>query len=234
MARPKVFCIGFQKTGTTSLYAALTTLGYRTAAVVGRDFSAEQLTAEGAALCIETMKTHDAAQDMPWPLFFRELDAAFPGSKFILTVRDKDRWFASIEGHFGANADEMQAFIYGRDASAPAGNKERYVDVCARHERDVCAYFQDRSSDLLVMDLERGDGWSALCEFLGVAVPEEPFPVKNRSGERKTLSFRVRRRLGRLFGRYLAPEQICPGAHVRRSRTPPLPPPLRRRTPPAL
>lgn len=206
--RPKVFCVGFQKTGTTSLYAALTMLGYRTAAVVGRDLTAERLADEGAALCIETMKKFDAAQDMPWPLFFRELDAAYPGSKFILTVRDKERWFSSIEGHFGANADEIQAFIYGRDAAAPAGNRQRYLDICSRHERDVRAYFADRAGDLLVMDLERGDGWSELCAFLGVAIPAGPFPAKNRLADRKTLSFRLRRKLGRLCGRYLAPEQI--------------------------
>ncbi|OFW99785.1 MAG: hypothetical protein A3E78_07540 [Alphaproteobacteria bacterium RIFCSPHIGHO2_12_FULL_63_12] len=208
MARAKIFCIGFQKTGTTSLYAALTTLGYRTAAVVGRDWSAERLAAEGAALCIETMRNFDAAQDMPWPVFFRELDAAYPGSKFILTLRDADRWFSSIEGHFGANAGEMQAFVYGRDAAAPAGNRQRYLDVYARHERDVRAYFADRPGDLLVMDLERGDGWAELCGFLGLAVPSEPFPVKNRSSDRKTLSFRIRRKIGLLLGRYLAPERI--------------------------
>lgn len=208
MARPKVFCIGFQKTGTTSLYAALSALGYKTAAVVGRDWSAERLEAEGAALCIETMRDHDAAQDMPWPIFFRELDAAFPGAKFILTVRDAERWFASIEGHFGANADAMQAFVYGADAAAPSGNKARYVESMARHDRAVRAHFADRPNDLLVMDLERGDGWDELCAFLGAPVPDAPFPAKNRSSDRKTLSFRIRRKLGLLVGRYLAPERI--------------------------
>ena len=208
MARPKVFCIGFQKTGTTSLFAALTSLGYKTAAVVGRDWPAERLAAEGAELCIRTMREYDAAEDMPWPLFFRELDEAFPGARFILTVRDAERWFSSIEGHFGANPDEMQALIYGRDAAAPAGNKARYQGVYARHERDVRAHFADRPNDLLVMDLERGDGWPELCGFLGAPMPAVEFPIRNRSGDRKTLAFRVRRKVGRLFGRYLAPEQV--------------------------
>lgn len=208
MNRPKVFCIGFQKTGTTSLFAALTTLGYRTAAVVGRDWPAERLAAEGASLCIETARDFDAAQDMPWPLFFRELDRAFPGSKFILTVRNPESWFHSIEKHFGANPEEMQAFTYGRDAAAPAGNRARYLDVYARHERNVRAHFAGRPNDLLVMNLEAGDGWRELCGFLGGKIPTEPFPVKNRSDGRKTLSFRIRRKVGRLFGRYLAPEQI--------------------------
>jgi len=207
-ARPKIFCIGFQKTGTTSLHAALSRLGYRTAAVVGRDWTAERLAAEGAALCIETAKDFDAAEDMPWPVFFRELDAAYPGSKFILTVRDGERWFASIENHFGDCADEMQAFVYGRDAASPRGNRARYLEIHETHERAVRAHFADRPQDLLVMDLERGDGWRELCGFLGARVPDEPFPAKNRASDRRTLSFRIRRKLERLFGGYLAPEKI--------------------------
>lgn len=208
IVRPKVFCIGFQKTGTTSLYAALECLGYRTAAVVGRDWSAERLAAEGAGACIATARDFDAAQDMPWPIFFRDLDAAFPGSKFVLTVRDPDRWFASIEGHFGANEGEMQAFVYGRDASAPAGARTRYLETLAAHEAAVRAHFAGRPNDLLVMDLEAGDGWKELCGFLGVAVPAEPFPARNKASDRRTLSFRVRRKVGQIFGRYLAPEKI--------------------------
>lgn len=208
MDRPKVICIGFQKTGTTSLFAALTTLGYRTAAVVGRDWTAGRLAKEGAARCIETMRHHDAAQDMPWPIFFRELDAAFPGSKFILTVREPESWFRSIEGHFGANPDEMQSFVYGRSASAPAGNKARYLEVYTRHEQDVRDWFKDRPEDLLIMDLERGDGWPALCCFLGEPTPAGDFPVRNRSSDRRTLHFRLRRKVGQLLGRTLEPERI--------------------------
>lgn len=208
MIRPKVFCIGFQKTGTTSLHAALTVLGYKTASVIGRDWTAERLAAEGANACIEAARDFDAAQDMPWPLFFRELDAAFPGSKFILTTRDPDRWFASIEKHFGANEDAMQAFTYGHEAAAPAGNRKRYVERLLQHERDVAAHFAARPNDLLVIDLEAGDGWEKLCGFLGRTAPREPFPVRNRAADRDTLSFRIRRKVGRLLGRYLAPEQI--------------------------
>ncbi len=208
MPRPKVFCIGFQKTGTTSLYAALTMLGYRTAAVIGRDWSAKELALHGATACVETARNYDAAQDMPWPIYFRELDIAFPGSKFILTIRDAERWFASIEGHFGARGDAMQEFVYGESAAAPAGNKQQYLNVYRRHERDVRAHFANRPHDLLVLDLESGAGWRELCVFLGARIPSAPFPVKNRSGDRKQLLYRLRRKIGRVFGRFLAPEQI--------------------------
>ncbi len=206
--RPKVFCVGFQKTGTTSLHAALTTLGYRTAAVIGDDLSADELSARGAKLCVETARRFDAVQDMPWPVFFRELDAAYPKSKFVLTVRDAEGWFQSIDGHFGDRESEMQAFVYGRDAAAPHGNRQRYIDVFNRHNAMVRAHFADRPNDLLEMDLAAGDGWAELCGFLGAPVPQTPFPVKNRSSDRQTLSYRLRRRAMQLVGRRLAPEQI--------------------------
>ena len=205
-ARAKVFCIGFQKTGTTSLYAALTMLGYKTAAVVGRDLSAEELRDKALDLCMKAAKEHDAAQDMPWPIFFRELDAEFPDSKFILTIRDSDKWFASLEGHFGDEPGAMQEFVYGE--ASPAGNRDRYVSVYEEHERAVRIHFKDRPDDLLVMDLEAGDGWDALCGFLGAPAPDAPFPVKNRAADRARLSYKLRRRLATIFGRYLAPEQI--------------------------
>ena len=206
--RPKVFCIGFQKTGTTSLYAALTDLGYHTASVIGRDLTADELHDQGAKLCLEAAETFDAVQDMPWPLFFRELDEKFPGSKFILTVRDADGWFSSIEKHFGNEPDEMQAFIYGKETPFPEGHKNHYLDVIHAHNEAVKTYFAGRQSDLLVMDLAKGDAWGSLCDFLGCPVPNTPFPVRNKASDRETFSYRVRRKLMRIFGAYLAPEKI--------------------------
>lgn len=206
-ARPKVFCIGFQKTGTTSLHAALTRLGWRTAAVVGRGLPAETLRERALNLCLATARDFDAAEDMPWPLFFRELDAAFPGAKFILTMRDEENWYRSITAHFGDRPDEMQRFIYGDDAPCPAGHRERYIEVYRRHNDAVRAWFAARPDDLLILDLAAGDGWERLCEFLGVDAPAEPFPERNRSADRRSLVFRLRRRLAMAFGKYLSPEE---------------------------
>jgi hypothetical protein len=102
----------------------------------------------------------------------------------------------------------MQAFVYGRDAAAPAGNKARYLETLRQHEAAVRAHFADRPDDLLVMNLEAGDGWRELCAFLGAPVPAEPFPTRNKASDRKALLFRVRRKLLRVVGRYLAPEAI--------------------------
>ncbi|MEM9312603.1 MAG: sulfotransferase family protein [Pseudomonadota bacterium] len=197
---PKVFCVGLQKTGTSSVRDALAGLGYRVAGVFGRDVKLDELRATFVERGLKIAAEHDAVEDMPWPLMYRELDKAFPGSKFILTVRDTDRWYASIAGHFGANPYHIQQLTYGEDAPAPVGYEARYRDVYDAHNKAVRAYFADRPEDLLELWLERGHGWKELGDFLGLdAVPEGPFVHTNSSLQRNSLYSRLRKRLAK-FG----------------------------------
>lgn len=196
--RPKVFCIGFQKTGTSSMRDALQRLGYRVIGVYGRNQTLAQLRETYVEQGIALARQHDAVEDMPWPLIFRELDAAFPGSRFVLTLRDTDRWYRSIAGHFGANPYHIQQLTYGEDAPAPVGHEQRYRQVYEAHNTAVRKYFAGRPQDLLVMELEKGDGWAKLGEFLGVPVPEGPFVRTNTSGQRSSLLERVRKKLYRI------------------------------------
>jgi hypothetical protein len=98
----KVFCIGWQKTGTTSMGAALKILGYR---VGGWESVNGQLVLswhEGnLAPIIARAQKFEAFEDFPWPLVYRELDARFYASKFVLTVRkDEQTWLRSFRSHF--------------------------------------------------------------------------------------------------------------------------------------
>jgi hypothetical protein len=203
----KVFCIGFHKTGTTSLYAALTQLGFKVTGPIEERWSAERLRREGAKLCVEIARRYDAVEDMPWPIFFRELDAAYPGSKFILSLREPGAWFASIEKHFGEGDNEMHRFIYGDAHGSAPRSRERWIAVKTAHEAAVRAHFLGRA-DLLEMDLARGDGWEKLCPFLAVRAPSTPFPVKNTSADRQTVAYRLKRKVIRALGRTPRPERL--------------------------
>ena len=95
----KVFCIGFNKTGTTSVKVAFKELGYR----VGNQPVAEGFITDWArrdfSRIIDYCNTAEAFQDIPFSLpdTYQSLDAAFPGSKFILTVRENaDIWNRSL------------------------------------------------------------------------------------------------------------------------------------------
>lgn len=205
---PKIFCLGFQKTGTTSLYAALTTLGYRVTGSVCVDWELEKLQAEGLQHCIDVMTDFDAAEDMPWPLFYRELDEAFPGSKFILTVRESESWFSSLDNHFGEVDTPLSALTYSKEFSTARGNKDRYIARYERHNAEVREYFKNRSGDFLEMSLADGDGWDELCALLGKSIPPTPFPAKNKSTDRKSLAYRLKRKFLLMTGQSPQPEHM--------------------------
>lgn len=204
MARPKVFGIGFHKTATSSLAEALKVLGYR---VTGPNGAQDPDIAETLGpLTRDLSARYDAFQDNPWPLVYAEMDRLHPGSRFVLTVRDPDRWIASVVRHFGDRSTPMREMIYGPGKGAPLGHEAHYVARMQQHNDAVLRYFADRPEDLLVVDLTRGDGWEALCGFLGHPVPGRPFPHANTAAEREaaaTPAGALRRRLRRLGRRLL-------------------------------
>ena len=97
----------------------------------------------------------------------------------------------------------MRKLIYGAEAGAPEGNESIYLERYRRHSEEVREYFKDRPQHLLIMDLTAGDGWQALCDFLGHEAPDKPFPRANTAESRRAepMLKRIRRRLIRLFGR---------------------------------
>jgi hypothetical protein len=174
--KPKVFCVGFQKTGTVTLRACLRKLGYR---VCSARYDLIPAVREGDLARVRAVvEAYDAFRDNPWPLLFRELDSAYPASRFILSVREEKRWIKSVVNHLGVGPDRMQRLVYG--TAFPGGFEHVYLQRFREHNADVVRHFAARPSDLLVVDWEAGDGWEKLCGFLGHEVPSAPFPHRNR------------------------------------------------------
>ena len=172
----KIFGIGFQKTGTVSFAKALRTLGYRVCDA--RYDMIDAVKEKNLAPVFALADRFDAVRDNPWPLVFRKLDARYPGSKFVLTIRDDTRWIKSVVNHLGVAPDRMQQLVYGR--GAPGGYEEVFLERYRRHNAEVQAHFKDRPSDLLVVDWEKGQGWGELCGLVGREIPNLPFPHANR------------------------------------------------------
>ena len=177
--KPKVFCIGFHKTGTTTLEVALKKLGYRVTGCFGtKDPDIASKVHEMAYAMVERF---DAFEDNPWPILYKDLDTRFPGSKFILTRRPSDAWIRSQVKDFATTETPMRRWIYGEDAGCPEGNEGIYVKRYERHNREVLDYFKDRPDDLLVMDIPADASWDKLCHFLGHPIPNKPFPHANKA-----------------------------------------------------
>ena len=98
MHQGKIFCVGRNKTGTTSLEQALRGFNYR----LGNQRQGELLLDDWARRdfrrIAQLAASADAFQDTPFslPFTYQTLDAAFPGSKLILTLRSSPQdWYES-------------------------------------------------------------------------------------------------------------------------------------------
>jgi len=91
----RVFGIGLSRTGTSSLARALGMLGLRTMHFPSLRFFAGQFW----GLKRRELDGYDAFTDIPVIPVYKQLDRRFPGSKFVLTVRDMDPWLDSCEGY---------------------------------------------------------------------------------------------------------------------------------------
>ena len=202
---PKVIVVGAHKTGTTSLATAMSSLGYRVAGFIIPGLDPESLrglapaTARASVVdaASSMLQEFDCAEDTPWWEIYPELDERFPGSRFILTIRDADRWLESVVQHFGNENVALHEWIYGEGVAAQ--HADRYRAHYLRHNEAVRAYFADRPDDLLVLDLQTGDGWPELCQFLGEPVPPYEFPHANARADRGNSVSRITRRIGRVI-----------------------------------
>lgn len=192
--KKKVIIIGMQRTGTTSLGEALLILGY---SVLGTPIGlSESLLNNDFNPALEMAKPFDALQDLPWLFLFKELDEKYPGSKFILTNREENKWIQSMLDHFSNSNTSMRKWAYGE--GTPKGNETLYMDKYRMHYAEARNYFKNRSEDLLEMDLASGDKWSILCEFLNVPIPNRNFPHSNKSIQNYSLKekgYRILRNL---------------------------------------
>lgn len=181
--RSKVFGIGLSRTGTKSLHRALKSLGYRS-----EHFPVHLLrTMDGVlSLDIEGVRHYEAMTDIVASVFYRQLDERFPGSKFILTVRDIDTWLHSCAAHFAPMDEEPASDVadnirmlrlraYGRTDFDAAAFRAAYLE----HIETVQRHFHGRDN-LLVIDVREGTAWESLCRFLGVESKDGTFPWANR------------------------------------------------------
>jgi 3'-phosphoadenosine 5'-phosphosulfate (PAPS) 3'-phosphatase len=178
--RTKIFGIGLSKTGTSSLAQALERLGFKTRDCMG---ATRYIPGDLSSIDMDTVLAHDALTDTPIPSFYRELDQRFPGSRFILTVRDQEGWLKSCKKQFNErsaaaqNEAHRQIFedLYGTNIF----DERRFASGYERFVNGVFEYFKHRPQDLLVLDVARGDGWEKLCPFVERPVPDVPFPKAN-------------------------------------------------------
>lgn len=188
-----VICVGFHKTGTSSLGAALSILNYRVKGITYRPLI--PILNGNYDKVLKIIRNYDAVQDAPWFKIYKELDELIPNSKFILTLRDEESWYHSAVKQFSDLKSAQHEWIYGRGKGLLRYNKKNAIDVYTKHNKEVKDYFKDRPDDLLVLDFTEGREWEKLCSFLNESIPNTSFPHSNKSSTSKAKSeFKIMRR----------------------------------------
>lgn len=189
---------GLGRTGTLSLKAALERLGFgpchhmiEVAADRERQSALWNRVAGGEERDWDAVFAgFRATVDWPGCHYFAELAEAFPQARVILSVRDPESWHASmVETILRVPVPEPVAYragqamdprwfiaeIVNRQTFGMNLDKANLIAAFERHNARVRATVPAER----LLEFEAAQGWGPLCEFLGVAVPDEPFPRLN-------------------------------------------------------
>lgn len=184
--RQRVFCIGMNKTGTSTMracfdildmvpVAAPTTLSKDEKKIVWDFYENHNYQ----SIC-ELAKNYISFEDRPWNMWelYQHLDDYFPNSLFILTIRDTETWWRSVE-HWLTVTKPQIVQLYKKHLRICDFSQATMIESYQRHNREVIEYFKD-TQKLLVIDFESGEGWEKLCSFLNKPIPKYDFPHKNK------------------------------------------------------
>ncbi len=195
----KVISAGFGRTGTLSLKLALEELGFgpchhmkevleNGAAQVPLWDAAADGTPDFAAI----YRGYRSAVDWPTAAFWREVAAANPDTKIILSTRSADSWYKSF-------SETILASLMAREHWPPpavpwltmvtrvvidrslGGRTDKEGVIAAFQAQEAAVKAEIPASRLLVHQAK--DGWEPLCAFLGVPVPATTYPRTNSKEE---------------------------------------------------
>jgi hypothetical protein len=190
---------GFGRTGTHALKLAVERLGFGpTHHMFEVRDNPEQLPNWEAAARGETVDWEDVFRgyrsqvDFPGAKYWRELAQYYPSAKVILSVRDPDEWFDSVQAtiapflagrgkhpsaHVNAIAEMGHQTVAVQIFSDRLSDRDHATRCFRRHVAEVQS--EIRSDRLLTFDVR--EGWEPLCKFLCVEAPDIPFPKTNSS-----------------------------------------------------
>lgn len=219
----KIFGIGLQKTGLTSLLRLLKRSGVNargTNLPLRRSF----LRKSDYKAVLAYYDTVDFHCDWPTPLMYKAAFAKYgKKARFILTLRkDADTWFESLKRHnrYAHPIKNKHRWVFGR--YYPHGFDAEHKAYYKKHAREVQEFFAEHgaSDQLLVLRIDEPDAIKKLSTFLSIEIPFDKFPRENVSAAN-------RRDIGSIFkwnyNKIALPlyEQIAPRlsrAHARQIR----------------
>ena len=192
----KVIGAGLPRTGTTSQKLALEQLGFGPCYHMSEALQHpehwplwEAVSAGHEVDWDVLFKDYASTTDTPGCNYYWDLSQHYPDAKVILSVRDPEAWFASTQNtvlspavtamHAARGTKGLTDSVNWGGSDPKLRDRDYMLARYRRHNAEVKATIP--ADRLLVYDA--ADGWAPLCEFLGVAVPDAPFPRVNSTDE---------------------------------------------------
>lgn len=178
----KVFCIGLQKTGTTTFQRCMEALGY------DHKGNSPELFLEwrggNKRPLFDIIEKYDSFDDVPYFVLYKEIFNVYgTNALYILTLRSSPEiWIDSMKAHALGSYPWTSQFdnLYGH--SYPHGYEDEFIAFYEAHREGVWNFFREQGAtdNLCELCWENGHGWPELCKFLGRPIPDIPFPHARR------------------------------------------------------
>ena len=185
--RFKIFGVGLSRTATTSLNAALNLLGFH---------SIHWLNPHTQSLISDRdFFLFDGFTDIVISCRFESLYYTFPNSVFIYTNRSLESWLRSVAAHYKTVHDiehpaELNAQAFKQRYNLSCGpveanlfsRRDSWEDAYLDFDDRIRSFFKDKPKErFLELRICEGEGWEKLCPFLGMEIPDRPFPKENQT-----------------------------------------------------
>ncbi|XP_059093391.1 uncharacterized protein LOC131888530 [Tigriopus californicus] len=148
--------------------------------------------------------------DFPPAYFFKEIVRAFPDAKVVLSTRNPDTWHESVEESVMRTQRILRSFpaslvvaqkpgmteslntAYALSTTPPQGFAHSLFSSIEAGKSESKRFYDDWISEVKqvvpkgqLLEFEVKQGWEPLCQFLGLPVPDQPFP---RANDRQTMA----------------------------------------------
>lgn len=184
----KVFGVGLNKTGLTSLLTLFKRAGVRSE---GRNRKMHVLFNAGRyADILEHYDNLGFTCDYPVPLMYKLAYYRFQeNAKFILTVRGNSKeWYESLLRHNALAHPFKNKHHWTHKRYYPHGFAEEHMAYYDRHVSEVRRFFKENNAEdrLLVLSIAEAEAVKRIEDFLGISFGTDVMPHENRSDNKES------------------------------------------------
>jgi hypothetical protein len=200
----KFFCVGHNKTGTTSLLHEFSEFGFNVAPQHEGEKLLEDYLSKDYQKIIDFCEKYDVFQDVPFSLknTYKLIEKEFPESKFILSVRNSsEEWYSSVINFhskiFGHNqipnihnlleANHIKKAwiwtymqnVYDVDSENPYDRK-KLIDYYESHNKEIWEYFSQKNN-FISINLSKDSDYDRFKKFIDKSNNRTSFFHLNKS-----------------------------------------------------